>query len=105
MTSVRLSQETEYYDAQYSIENDALGVSTGNIFTSSVGKMFPTGQIISSGKVVRSRHGAVSHIGIILAIISYIGKHLTEIDGFHVLSDRHPSSPVRNTHKEVLHVP
>ena len=69
MLSVRLSQKTGSYDVQYSIQNDALGVLTGNIFTSSVDKMFPTGQILSSGKMVRSCHSAVSHIGMILATI------------------------------------
>ena len=29
--------------------------------------MFPTEKILSSGEVVRSGHGVVSHIGIILA--------------------------------------
>ena len=67
MVSIRLSQETGYYDAQYSIQDHALGVSTGKILSSSVEKMFPTKKILSSGKIVGFPNSQVSHIGMILA--------------------------------------
>ena len=70
MVSIRFSQETGYYDAQYSIQDHALGVSTRKIISSSVEKMFPTGKIFSSGKLVRSCHSAVSHIGMIFATMN-----------------------------------
>ena len=68
MVSIRLSQEIGYYDAQYLIQDHALGVSTGKNLSSSVERIFPIGKNLSSGKLVRSCHSAVSHIGMILAI-------------------------------------
>ncbi len=45
--------------------------------------------------MARSCHGAVSHIGMILATIGMIlatmlGECLAEIDGFQMLSERYP---------------